>query len=638
MITGLPPLKPITLILGSPRSGTTLLRVMLAGHPKLFSPPEMLLGQFETMRQRADHVNRRFWEKGGLRRALMELEGLDVEGAKAAVRALEDRSIPEVYARLQERLGERMLVDKCIHLAASPEALYRIPNRFPEARYLWLVRHPGSVTRSLEHQPMVEFMIDGLANDTREVWHFANHLIKQYLEMIPKNRWELILYEELITNPRPVMERVCQTLGVEFNEAVLDPYEGDRMRHDIKGARAAGDPAMAGRGRMDPELATSWLHGFDPRTLSKETHTLALEFGYDLAAMPLPPIAKVSETLSELLLTVQELEESIRIPLDLDAVEGRRFLLRILSAAVDTFVEQEDPEFPAFHHVEGPTRKMFADCQDVDYLRAPIRLGPRRAYRLWGKIPKGTLYIGIQLYGKGGSIGNRLCNEELGIDEAGNFEIFISTEEQPDVWLAADGDETAVMVRQYYTDRERQLPVTINIENIGEKKETNPLDPVHFAAGLEQAKDMIKTVFKRTTDAHKMGSMAALQHFIELPGDQLFPTPDNKYQVAYYRLAPNERMLIRGRLPKAHYFGISLCNAWLESFDYTCHRISINHSQLITGPDGAFEICLAHRNPGHDNWLDTAGHQGGYIIARSLLSEGPLPELSVQIQKEGPLK
>ena len=33
-------------VLGSGRSGTTLLRAMLAGHPALFSPPEMFLANF----------------------------------------------------------------------------------------------------------------------------------------------------------------------------------------------------------------------------------------------------------------------------------------------------------------------------------------------------------------------------------------------------------------------------------------------------------------------------------------------------------------------------------------------------------------------------------------------------------------
>jgi hypothetical protein len=39
----------IAFVVGAPRSGTTLLRVMLAGHPDLFVPPEMILAPFETM-------------------------------------------------------------------------------------------------------------------------------------------------------------------------------------------------------------------------------------------------------------------------------------------------------------------------------------------------------------------------------------------------------------------------------------------------------------------------------------------------------------------------------------------------------------------------------------------------------------
>ena len=79
-----PKLAPITYILGTGRSGTTLLRVMLAGHPQLWSPPEMLLGQFSTMAEREAHMAKRYWEKGGLRRGLMDLQKLSVDEAKDA--------------------------------------------------------------------------------------------------------------------------------------------------------------------------------------------------------------------------------------------------------------------------------------------------------------------------------------------------------------------------------------------------------------------------------------------------------------------------------------------------------------------------------------------------------------------------
>ena len=40
-------------VLSSVRSGSTLLRVMLAGHPDLFCPPELHLLPYADMRERA---------------------------------------------------------------------------------------------------------------------------------------------------------------------------------------------------------------------------------------------------------------------------------------------------------------------------------------------------------------------------------------------------------------------------------------------------------------------------------------------------------------------------------------------------------------------------------------------------------
>ena len=79
----------VCFVLGAPRSGTTLLRVMLAGHPRLFSPPEMIVAPFRTMAERRQRLNERYWEKGGLRRALMELEACDVDTAKQTEAALD---------------------------------------------------------------------------------------------------------------------------------------------------------------------------------------------------------------------------------------------------------------------------------------------------------------------------------------------------------------------------------------------------------------------------------------------------------------------------------------------------------------------------------------------------------------------
>jgi len=44
-------------VLSPPRSGSTLFRVMLAGHPQLFAPPELDLLSFNTLRERKGRSN-----------------------------------------------------------------------------------------------------------------------------------------------------------------------------------------------------------------------------------------------------------------------------------------------------------------------------------------------------------------------------------------------------------------------------------------------------------------------------------------------------------------------------------------------------------------------------------------------------
>ena len=91
------------------------------------------------------------------------------------------------------------------------------------------------------------------------------------------------------------------------------------------------------------------------------------------------------------------------------------------------------------------------------------------------------------------------------------------------------------------------------------------------------------------------------------------------------------RVRVRGRIPRARYFSISLCNAWLESLDYRHHQVALNQRQIVLEPDGGFEITLADDDPGKANWLDTAGHRQGYVLARALLLEEEMPELKLEV-------
>ena len=623
------PERPIVFVLGVPRSGTTLLRLMLAGHPRLFSPPEMVLAPFETMAERHETLERRFWEKGGLRRTFIELEGLDVDAARRRVEGLRDRTVPEVYALLQAAIGERILVDKCPHLSGAPEALPRLARWFPGARYVLIVRHPAGVIRSLQNVNMAEALA-ATYGAPEEIWRQGNDHLRGFLATIDRERWVEVRYEDLVRDPEPPLRRVCATLGVGYEPAMARPYDGERMRTGPPGANATGDPNTAQRDRVEPELADKWLGGFDHRTVSAATKALARTLGYSLDDLPLPAVAEVDAAIEALLDTTRALEHEMRLPLELDDLEGRRFLLRVLSAAIETHTEHADHERPRWHAFIGPTRKLFGDCPDCDYLRAPISVKDGRGYRLSGRVPSGASYVGFVLHGRGGRMGAHLNSRALPLDADGRFAITIGKDEPRGPWLRCDGDETEVVARQYVVDRATSPRAELRIERLGEPAPVAPLDARAYAAGLARAGKMVREVVARVGRSYALATQLPAKRFVTVSEDSAFPTPDNTYQVCWYRFGPGHAFVVRGRLPRAAYFGLCLYNAWMESLDYTTRTVSLNHAQLRTDGEGRFTVVIAPRDPGVPNWLDSSGHEAGYVLARSLLCEGDPAELTTE--------
>ena len=130
-------LPPTTFILSSPRSGSTLLRVMLAGHPSLSSPPELHLLPFDTMAEREQELG--VSQLGeGLKRALMALKNIDADQSQKLVQQLirENRSVAEVYQQLQQLAGDRLLIDKSPTYASNRDTLDKAEAIFDGAKYI----------------------------------------------------------------------------------------------------------------------------------------------------------------------------------------------------------------------------------------------------------------------------------------------------------------------------------------------------------------------------------------------------------------------------------------------------------------------------------------------------------------------
>ena len=284
------PNPPAIFILAPPRSGTTLLRVMLAGHAELFAASELQLLGFDTLRQRAAAYTGRFsvWLDGTVR-AIMEAEGLDADAAKASIAAGEaaDLTTKQLYRRLQDAVAPRILVDKSPSYALDLEALRRAEAWFDGARYVHLIRDPAATIDSFvrRHVDQVLYLDDHPfepAQLAELVWTASHSTITDFLATVPSERWVRLRYEDLVVDPARELRAVCAGLGVAFDPAILRPYEGlERKMVDGVYAESTpmGDPGFVSHGRIDPALAAV-NPSRDARHLGEPTLELAELLGY----------------------------------------------------------------------------------------------------------------------------------------------------------------------------------------------------------------------------------------------------------------------------------------------------------------------------------------------------------------------
>jgi hypothetical protein len=179
-------------VLSSVRSGSTLLRVILNSHPQIRAPHEMHLRTLEV-RQTKEYTEKAMKQLG--------LDGQELE------HLLWDR----VLHRELAHSGKEQIVDK-----TPGNALIwpRLHEAWPDARYLFLLRHPAS---------MVSSLMNGRP-DRKPEQTVAE--VKRYVDAVDDARHELpgltVRYEELTERPADITHEICTFLGVEWNKGMLD--------------------------------------------------------------------------------------------------------------------------------------------------------------------------------------------------------------------------------------------------------------------------------------------------------------------------------------------------------------------------------------------------------------------------------
>jgi hypothetical protein len=316
--------------------------------------------------------------------------------------------------------------------------------------------------------------------------------------------------------------------------------------------------------------------------------------------------------------------------------EGTRYLTRLVRAALETFVEFADPMAPVLRRAVHETVKMGADNPDNWYENAPLH--GDYEYRLHGTrgtVPYLSIATQVGHYGQGGGMppAGFLEAKDLQIGPDGRIDIVLSREPKPRNWLKIGEGYGTLIIRQTFGDRATEERAELVLERIGGPDAPHPLTADAIDAGLASAGSLVGACamifpgWAAGFEAHPN----RLPRFDPDLSRMFGGDPNIAYYHSYWRLAPDEALVIETPVPRCDYWNFQLNNWWMESLDYRYHRISINSSSAKTNADGTVRVVVAHRDPGGEpNWLDTAGHELGTMCWRWVRGEeNPEPQARV---------
>jgi tetratricopeptide (TPR) repeat protein len=192
------------LIIGMPRSGTSLAEQILASHPAVFGGGEL-----------------RFWEG-----AFGVLEAERARGAHAA------EVLPQIAHDYLERVRALSatalrVIDK---LPANFLYLGLFHAAFPRARIIHMQRHPLDTCLSIYSQDF--FRMGTYANDLDELAHYYTQYVRvmcHWRTVLPAAALLEVSYEELIADQEGWTRRMLDFLGLPWDPRCLDFHRTDRV-------------------------------------------------------------------------------------------------------------------------------------------------------------------------------------------------------------------------------------------------------------------------------------------------------------------------------------------------------------------------------------------------------------------------
>jgi tetratricopeptide (TPR) repeat protein len=214
----LKPPRRLAMLLGHPRSGTTLLEQVLDAHPEIVTAEETHI----LFNEACLPLRRNFHQNAPV------LDVLETASTNLIQHSREN------YFRFTELftgkpIGDKLLVDKNPALNSLIPSITRI---FPEVKFLIAIRDPRDVCLSCFMQPLI-------LNPGSSAYLSLEGTVTQYVSSMGfwramsqrlHNPWIEIRYEDVVADLDTSSRRVLAFLGVEWNADVLRFYDHARNK------------------------------------------------------------------------------------------------------------------------------------------------------------------------------------------------------------------------------------------------------------------------------------------------------------------------------------------------------------------------------------------------------------------------
>lgn len=238
---------------GAGRSGTTLLRVMLASHPNLCGGPE-----FKLIPQIAD-----LYRTMKLLPDVMGFYNVDTRFASGHFGAF----LTGFFEHFRAEHGDKRLVEKTPHNVLFMSELAEI---LPHAKFLHIVRDGRDVACSLAK-------MDWKSPDGSLLWYVQNrtNAFRYWAEVVTSGlrqatlphmvgRVCLVRYEDLIIKTEPVLRGILEFLEEPWSPEVMSYNKQDRRSEPIESStdQVAKDLYQSSRARWHTEATPNEVESF----------------------------------------------------------------------------------------------------------------------------------------------------------------------------------------------------------------------------------------------------------------------------------------------------------------------------------------------------------------------------------------